>query len=140
AKVDLGAFPWATFTDPELAHVGLDEARARARGGGIRVLRWPFAENDRAQAECLTDGLIKVVTTPRGRILGASILGAHAAELILPWVLAIGRGMGIGALANLVVPYPTLAEVSKRAAGSYYVPTLFGERTRRIVRLLARLG
>jgi len=140
AKVDLGAFPWATFTDPELAHVGLDEARARAGGGGIRVLRWPFAENDRAQAERATDGLIKVVTTPRGRILGASILGAHAAELILPWVLAIGRGMGIGALANLVVPYPTFAEVSKRAAGSYYAPTLFGERTRRIVRLLARLG
>jgi pyruvate/2-oxoglutarate dehydrogenase complex dihydrolipoamide dehydrogenase (E3) component len=104
------------------------------------VLRWDFADNDRAQTERRTEGLIKVVLGKRGRVLGASIVGAHAGELILPWGLAIAQRLKIGALANAIVPYPTLGEVSKRAAGAYYTPTLFGARTRWLVRLLARLG
>jgi len=140
AKVDDGAVPWVTYTDPELAHVGLGEAAARARHGAIRVLRWPFAENDRARCERQADGLVKVVTTPRGRILGASIVGAHAGELIHPWVLALSRKLGIGAMAQMIAPYPTLGEANKRAAGSFYTETLFSDRTRRLVRLLAKLG
>ncbi len=140
AKVDYRAMPWVTYTAPELAHVGLSEAAARAAGEDVTILRWPFAENDRAQAERETDGLIKVVTTKKGRILGASILGAHAGELILPWVLAIGQKMKIGAMAGAIAPYPTLGEVSKRAAGSYYVPKLFSERTRKIVRFLLKFA
>ena len=140
AKVDERAVPWVTFTDPELAHVGLNEAQARARHGAIRLLRWPLAENDRAQAERQTEGLVKVVTSRRGRILGASILGAHAGELIQPWVLAIAKGIKIGPMANLIAPYPTLGEANKRAAGSYFTPWLFSPGARRIVRTLRWLG
>ena len=140
AKVDYRALPWVTYTDPELAQVGLTETAARAVERTPRVLRWRFAENDRAQTERETEGLVKVVTRSNGRILGASVLGAGAGDLILPWALAISQRLKIGAMANLIVPYPTRGEASKRAAGSYYTPWLFSARTRRLVRLLARFG
>ena len=140
AKVDYRALPWVTYTDPELAQVGLTEAAARAVEQAPRVLRWRFAENDRAQTERETEGLVKVVTRGNGRIIGASILGTGAGDLILPWALAISQRLKIGAMANLIVPYPTRGEASKRAAGSYYTPWLFSARTRRLVRLLARFG
>jgi pyruvate/2-oxoglutarate dehydrogenase complex dihydrolipoamide dehydrogenase (E3) component len=140
AKVDYRALPWVTYTEPELASVGLTEAAARAVEPRLRVLRWPFAENDRAQTERSTEGLVKVVTRKNGRILGAAILGAGAGDLILPWALAIAQRLKIGALANLIVPYPTRGEAGKRAAASYYTPTLFSAWTRRLVGLLARLG
>ncbi len=140
AKVDYRALPWVTYTDPELAQVGLTEAAARAADGAVRVLRWPFAENDRAHTERDTGGLVKVVIRRNGRILGASVLGAGAGDLILPWALAISQKLKIGALANLIVPYPTRGEASKRAAGCYYTPRLFSPRIRRLVRFLARFG
>ena len=140
AKADHSAVPWVTYTDPELAHVGLSEADAKQRHGDIRVLRWPYAENDRAQAERLTDGLIKAITAKNGRILGASIVGAHAGELIQPWVLAVSNKMKISKLASMIAPYPTLGEVSKRAAGSFFTPSLFSDRTRKIVRFLNAFG
>jgi pyruvate/2-oxoglutarate dehydrogenase complex dihydrolipoamide dehydrogenase (E3) component len=140
ARVDYGALPWVTYTDPELAQVGATEAAARASGGSVRVLRWPFAENDRAQTERDTKGLVKIVTRRNGRILGTSILGVGAGDLVLPWALAISQKLKIGALANLVVPYPTRGEAGKRAAGSFYTAALFSPRTRRIVRFLARFG
>ena len=139
AKVDYTSIPRAVYTDPELAHVGLDEEEARRRHGSIRVLRWPVAENDRAHTERRHDGLVKAITTGRGRVLGAAIVAERAGDLIQPWVLAISRNLRIGALAGMVAAYPTLSEMSKRAAGSYYVPTLFGGRTRRLVRFLMRL-
>ncbi|MCE2510616.1 MAG: FAD-dependent oxidoreductase [Alphaproteobacteria bacterium] len=140
AKADTANVPWVTYTDPELAHVGMSEREAGNTGRAIRVLRWPFAENDRAQAERITEGLVKIVTDKKGRVLGADILGPRAGELIQPWVLAIANGLKIGAVANAIAPYPTLGEVNKRAAGSYYTPALFGERTQKLVRFLARFG
>ncbi len=141
AKVDDRAVPWVTYTDPEIAHVGMTEAQARERyGDKVRVLTWSFAENDRAQAERMTEGLVKIVVGKRGKILGASLVGPGAGELLQPWVLAIDQGLKIGAMATLIVPYPTLGEVNKRAAGSYYTGSLFSERTRRLVRFLQRLG
>ena len=137
AKVDYRTLPWVTYTDPELAQVGLTQAAA---GEEARVLRWPFVENDRAQTERDTEGLVKVVLGRNGRVLGASILGAGAGDLILPWALAIAQKLKIGALANLIVPYPTRGEASKRAAGCYYTPTLFSPRTRKLVRFLASFG
>jgi pyruvate/2-oxoglutarate dehydrogenase complex dihydrolipoamide dehydrogenase (E3) component len=139
APVDYRALPWVTYTDPELAQVGLTEAAARSQGA-VRVLRWPFADNDRAHTERDTAGGIKIVTRRNGRIIGATILGAGAGDLILPWALAISHKLKIGAMANLVVPYPTRGEAGKRAAGAYYTPTLFSPRTRRLVRFLARFG
>jgi pyruvate/2-oxoglutarate dehydrogenase complex dihydrolipoamide dehydrogenase (E3) component len=139
AKVDTSAVPWVTYTEPELAQVGLSEAAATERGLEVEVLSWPFADNDRAQAERATAGFVKVLVGGRGRILGATIVGERAGELIQPWVLAISTGQRIGSMAQFVAPYPTLGEASKRAAGSHYTPKLFSERTRRIVRLLQRL-
>ncbi len=138
ARVDYTAVPWVTYTDPELAHVGMSEVDAATRDVDVRVLRWPFADNDRAQAERRTEGLIKVVTTPKGHILGASIVGLHAGELIQPWVLAISQRLKIGAMAGMIAPYPTLAEVNKHIAGSFYTQRLFSARTRRLVRFLMR--
>ncbi len=106
----------------------------------MRVLHWSFEDNDRARAERATDGFIKVVVGRNGRVLGATIVGRHAGELILPWVLAVDRGLKIGAMASIIAPYPTLGEASKRVAGSYYTDALFGPKTRRIVRFLQRLG
>jgi len=141
AKVDHGAVPAVTYTAPEVASVGLTEARARERfGDGIRVLSWPFADNDRAQAERQTEGRLKAVTTAKGRVLGCGIVGPHAGELLYPWILAVQGRRRIGEIAQMIAPYPTLGEVSKRAAGSFYTPNLFSARTRRMVRFLARLG
>ncbi len=141
-RADRQAVPLVTYTDPELAEVGLGESAVRAArpGAPIRVLRWPFSENDRARTERRSDGLIKVVTTAKGRILGAGIVGPHAGELIQPWVLALDNRLKIGAMAKTIVAYPTLVEVGKRAAGSYYAPRLFSERTKAVVRFLARFG
>lgn len=140
AKVDYRAVPWVTYTDPELAHVGMSEQDARDRKLPFRVLRWPFHENDRAQAERVTDGLVKAIATPRGRVLGASILGAHAGDLIQTWGLAIAQGLKVSALAGMIAPYPTLGEVNKRAAGSFYTAALFSPKVRRLVRFLALFG
>jgi pyruvate/2-oxoglutarate dehydrogenase complex dihydrolipoamide dehydrogenase (E3) component len=140
AKADHSAIPWVTYTEPELAHVGMTEAEARERAGTIHVLRWPFSENDRAACERETEGLVKVVTNRRGRILGCSILGQNAGELLLPWVLAVSGKERVGRMAQVVAPYPTLSEASKRAAGSYYTPSLFSDRTRKIVRFLSHFG
>ncbi|MGB0632594.1 MAG: dihydrolipoyl dehydrogenase family protein [Alphaproteobacteria bacterium] len=140
AKVDYSALPWVTYTDPEIAHVGMTEDQAREKHGDIRVLRHPFAENDRAQAERSTDGLAKIITTAKGVIVGASIVGPHAGELIQTWILPIQKKMKIGAVAGLIIPYPTLGEVNKRAAGSFYTPKLFSEKTKKIVRFLLKLG
>lgn len=140
ARVDYSAVPWVTYTDPELAHVGMSEADAKAAGRDVRVLKWSFEENDRAQADRRTEGLIKVVTEKRGRILGASIVGLHAGELIQPWILAISQKMKIGAMASMIAPYPTLAEVNKRIAGSFYTDKLFSDGTRKLVRFLMRFS
>jgi pyruvate/2-oxoglutarate dehydrogenase complex dihydrolipoamide dehydrogenase (E3) component len=136
---DTRAIPWVTYTDPELAHVGLNEAQAAAKGP-VRVLRWPLAENDRARASRELDGLAKIVTDARGRVLGATLVGPGAGELIAPWVLAVSKGLGVSAMASAVAPYPTLGEIGKRAAGSFYTPTLFSPRTRALVRLLSWFG
>ena len=140
AKVETRAVPWVTYTDPELAHVGLTEAQARQRDIQVQVVRWSFAENDRAQAERAPRGFAKVLVDRRGRICGATIVGERAGELIHTWVLALANGIKIGAMAQFIAPYPTLGEVSKRAAGSFYAPKLFSLRTRKLVRLLMRFG
>ena len=139
-KVSTDAIPWVTYTDPELAHVGLDEERAREHHGKIRVLRWPLMENDRAQTERETDGFVKVITTKRGRVVGASIVGAHAGELIQIWVLAIAQKLKIGALTGLVLPYPTLSEINRRVAITYYLPSLSNPLIRKAIALLRKLG
>jgi pyruvate/2-oxoglutarate dehydrogenase complex dihydrolipoamide dehydrogenase (E3) component len=140
AKVDYRAVPWVTYTAPELAQVGLTEQAARAAHGDITVLRASFADNDRARAEDQTIGELKVMTTRRGVVIGASMVGENAGELIQTWCLPIAKGLKIKDIAGLILPYPTLGEINKRAAGAYYTPSLFSDRTRRIVRFLLSFG
>ena len=140
AKVDYRAVPWVTYTDPELAHVGLTETEARDGDGAVRVLTSSFADNDRAQAERRTEGALKVVTGRSGRVLGASIVGVRAGELLTPWCLMVENKLKIGAMASVIAPYPTLSEIGKRAAGSYFTASLFGVNTRRLVRFLQWFG
>lgn len=139
-KANHATVPWVTFTDPELAHVGLTEEEARKTYGKLQILRWPYSENDRAQAERETDGFLKVIATPRGRILGAGLVGAHAGELIQMWSLAMQKGIPLRAMASFTSPYPTLAEINKRAAMSYFITLPQSPAIRRIVGWLARLG
>ena len=137
AKVDYEALPWVTYTDPELAHVGLTETEARKRhGADVRIELVSLAENDRAIAEHRTAGSIKIVLGRRDRILGVSILAPAAGEMIGLWCLAIRRKLPLRAIADLMLPYPTMSEIGKAAAGQHYRPTLFGKTTRRLVRAL----
>ncbi|MFD2204462.1 dihydrolipoyl dehydrogenase family protein [Kiloniella antarctica] len=140
AKVSYNAVPWVTYTDPELAQVGLSENDATKTGQEYRVLTWAYADNDRARAERRTEGKVKVIVSKKGKILGASIVGLQAGELILPWCLALSKGLKIGDVANVIAPYPTLSEVSKRVAGSYYTESLFSDRVKMIVRFLSKFG
>lgn len=140
AKVDNTKIPWVTYTDPELAHIGLTEAEASKKYGKVHVLRWPYAENDRAQAERKTDGLVKLVTTRKGVILGVSIVGDHAGELINMWSLAISSGLNIKAMTGFISPYPTLSEINKRVAYTYFQPKLMNPILRKLIRFLAKFG
>jgi pyruvate/2-oxoglutarate dehydrogenase complex dihydrolipoamide dehydrogenase (E3) component len=137
---DRTAVPSVTYTDPELAEVGLSEETARAHSGIIRVLRSAYRENGRAQATGATNGHVKIVTDSRGDILGATIVGAGAAENIAAWALAINQKLNIEALAGVIVPYPTYAEVGKRAAMTYFTRGLTSPLVRRIISWLRRFG
>jgi pyruvate/2-oxoglutarate dehydrogenase complex dihydrolipoamide dehydrogenase (E3) component len=140
AKARQDHIPWATYTDPELAQVGLTEAEAsRRHGSKLSVARFEYAENDRAQTELKTDGLIKVMVVG-GKPVGASIVGAQAGELIGLWSLAIANGLKMQAVTSMVAPYPTLSELNKRVAGTYFSPKLFDNpKVKGAVRLVQRL-
>ena len=141
AKLNHEAIPWVTYTDPELAHVGLTWAEAveRYTESGLRQVDWELADNDRARAERRIEGMVRVITTTKGRILGTSILAPHAGEMIHVWALAITKKMKISAMASTIAPYPSWTEASKRAAGAYFTDSLFSARTRKIVKFLLKL-
>jgi pyruvate/2-oxoglutarate dehydrogenase complex dihydrolipoamide dehydrogenase (E3) component len=121
--------------------VGLTEAEAfRQFGETVKVVRWPFHDNDRAQAEGKTLGLVKAVIGKGGRILGVSIAGTQAGELIQPWVLAMSNGLKIKAFVNMVAPYPTLGEASRRAAIGYFSGLATNPWVRRVIGMLNRFG
>lgn len=139
AKADYRSLPWCTYTEPELAQTGLTEEQARENGHEIRVVEADIAENDRARADGIDAGLVRVVADRRGRVLGAGICAPHAGELIVPWILAVQRGLKLKDVAGLIMPYPTLSESGKRAGGEFYTPVIYGDWMRRIVRLMQRL-
>ncbi|NBV54590.1 MAG: mercuric reductase [Proteobacteria bacterium] len=138
AKTNYSAVPWVTFTQPELAHVGLTEQQAQAKFGTKAVTtRFPFVENDRAQAEKQTQGFIKIITV-KGKVVGASIVGPSAGELIHTWAIMVSQKFPLRSLTGVIHAYPTLSEVNKRAAGNYFKPALFAPRTQALSRLLFR--
>jgi pyruvate/2-oxoglutarate dehydrogenase complex dihydrolipoamide dehydrogenase (E3) component len=139
AQVDYAALPRVTYTGPELAQVGMTEGEALEAGHDARPFRFPLPETDRAIAEAIEDGLVKLVVDPKGRLLGAGVLGPHAGEMAGIFGLMIGRKLPLSALAGLTLPYPTLAEAAKRAAGDFYAPKLLSAFSKRLVGLLWRL-
>jgi pyruvate/2-oxoglutarate dehydrogenase complex dihydrolipoamide dehydrogenase (E3) component len=140
ARARHATMPWVTFTDPEVAHVGLTEETARARYGRLTILRWPYSENVRAQVERQTGGFLKVIASRRGEILGAGIAGAQAGELIQMWSLAMQRGIPLSSMSDIVSPFQTLAEMNKKAAENYFAPRAESALLRRIAGLLAKFG
>lgn len=133
--------PWVTFTSPELAHVGMSEAEARAEyGARVKVLTSTYLGNDRAQAEGLTEGRLKLIAGPRGRLLGADIVGAQAGEIINLLSLALSQKMTMKDLAGFIAPYPTLGELVRRAAISYYAEAPKNVWLRRVIGMLRKFG
>jgi len=132
--------PFVLHTDPEFAFVGLSEAEAAAKRRPIQVLRWPVRENVRAQTLRAGEGHIKVVADKRGRILGAGIAAKHAGELIQVWALAVKRGLTVGEMSSLIVPYPTLGELTRMSGGGQPAASSGRSVSRGWVKLLAKLG
>ncbi len=119
-KADYRVIPWATFTDPEVARVGLSEAEAREKGIAFEVTRYGMDDLDRAIADGTTEGFVKVLTAPgRDRILGVTLVGAHAGDLIAEFVLAMKHGLSLGKILGTIHIYPTLAEANRYAAGEW---------------------
>jgi len=141
AKARVDHIPWVTYTDPELAHVGLTEAQASERyGDKVFVAKAGFDHNDRAIATGQADGFAKVMVVG-GRPVGATIVGPQAGELIQTWALALAANLKMRAISAMIAPYPTLGEINKRAAGAYFSPKLFDSpAVKRIVRLVQRFG
>jgi pyruvate/2-oxoglutarate dehydrogenase complex dihydrolipoamide dehydrogenase (E3) component len=133
--------PWTTFTDPELASVGATEPELRARGTQYLVLRQPFAQDDRALTDGEGVGQVKLLVAPgfRGRLLGVQILGPRAGELIHEWILAMQKGNGVAALADLIHVYPTLSMANQHAAQRWYQKLGESRRLRRLLDLFFRL-
>ena len=133
--------PWATYTDPEIAQVGLTEAAAKEiHGDKVEVVRFEYKDNDRARAELATTGLIKVMVL-KGRPVGVSIVGYQAGELINLWAMAIANNLKMSAVAAMVAPYPTIGEINKRAAGAYFGPKLFNSKmVKKVVGFVQKLG
>jgi pyruvate/2-oxoglutarate dehydrogenase complex dihydrolipoamide dehydrogenase (E3) component len=137
-RVDETRVPVAIYTQPEFARIGITETQARKLRSDILVSQWPFSENDRATTESDRTGRVKLVTQKNGRVLGVSIVGAHAADLLVPWILVMAKGLSLADIAGLVIPYPTRSEASKRAAGDFYARRLFSPFMRAVVGLLGR--
>jgi pyruvate/2-oxoglutarate dehydrogenase complex dihydrolipoamide dehydrogenase (E3) component len=138
AKTDFSAFPWVTYTDPELASVGLNETEAKKRGIAYTLATANFADNDRAKAEGAKEGRVKVLIEPGrwlglkgGRILGAQIVGPHAGELIHVFAVMMHNGVKASKISGVVHAYPTLAEINKRAVSTLLGAKLFQPSTRK---------
>lgn len=139
AKATTDRMPAAIYSEPELGSIGLTEAQARDAHGDIKVVHWEFEENDRAIAERKTEGGIKIIATPKGKILGASCVGEGAGEIIQLISLAMANKIKIRGLTAFISPYPTRSEIVKRAAGSWYTEALFSPKTRKLAGFFASL-
>ncbi len=140
AKLKSDLVPYVAYTDPELVQVGISEAAARERKYKIRILRWPYYDNTRAQAERAFHGHTKVITTVKGQILGASIVGAEARESVAMWSLAIAQGLNISIVAQVALPHPSFTEIGKRAALEFFAAGLTPSRLQRIMARLRIFG
>ncbi len=140
SRVDNSRVPWCTFTDPELAHVGFGEEELQKRGENFRLYRFPFAKLDRAITESESAGLVKVWASKRGKILGASVLGTNAGEMIAEYALAMKVNAGLGKISATIHPYPTYALGNRKAADIFASKVLTSSRVTWIQRLFRLRG
>ncbi|WP_418152561.1 NAD(P)/FAD-dependent oxidoreductase [Litorimonas sp. RW-G-Af-16] len=132
SKATTNRMPAAIYTEPELANIGMSEAEAKEKALDYKVLHFEFDENDRAIAERSTHGGVKLIVGKDKRLLGGSVVGEHAGEIIHMLSIAMSNGIKIAGLAQIISPYPTRSEVVKRAASSYYTETVFSDKTRKL--------
>ena len=119
-KADYSVIPWATFIDPEVARVGLNEQEAKEKGIAVEVTKYRMADLDRAIADSAAHGFVKVLTVPgKDKILGVTIVGAHAGDLLAEYVLAMKHGLGLNKILGTIHTYPTMSEANKYAAGEW---------------------
>jgi pyruvate/2-oxoglutarate dehydrogenase complex dihydrolipoamide dehydrogenase (E3) component len=140
AKAQTTAIPWCTFTSPEIARVGLSEDEAEQKNIHYQVYCFPFSEIDRAITDGQTAGMAKIITNPRGKLLGACIVGPHAGELIAEYSLAITQGLKVSALSKTIHVYPTLSQINRRVADERMKSSLTPNRKRWIKRLFGLRG
>jgi pyruvate/2-oxoglutarate dehydrogenase complex dihydrolipoamide dehydrogenase (E3) component len=138
-KADYTKIGWCTYTDPEVASIGLNEKRAKKDNIEYHMIEERFVDNDRALAEGEPLGKIKMLVNTKGALLGCQIIGAHAGELIHEWVLSMAAGTKLSTMASTVHLYPTLSEISKRVAGDLFASKIFSEKTKTMLRLLFNL-
>ena len=120
AGIEERVIPWCTFSDPELARVGLSETEAKAQGISYQAYTFPFEEIDRAITDGETAGLAKILVAPNGKLLGAAIVGPNAGELIHEYVLALAKNMKVSDLAKMIHIYPTLAQINRQVANQQF--------------------
>lgn len=138
-KADYTFFPWCTYTDPELANIGINETAAKEAGLKHTVWTEEFKMNDRGLAEGEGLGRIKLVLNEKNKPLGIQILGLHAGELISEWVAALNGGVKLSTLAGAVHPYPTLAEINKRVVGNYFSGKIFSDKVKKTLKFFFSL-
>ena len=138
-KAKYNVIPWCTYTDPEVAHVGQTEAEIKEQGIDYKVLKHPFKDVDRAICEDETEGFIKLLVTKSGKILGVTIIGPHAGELIHEYILAMQANLKLSTIVGMIHTYPTLAEINKAVASKFYTEKLFNPRMRKIVKFLNKI-
>lgn len=134
-KATTNRMPAAIYTQPELGSIGFTEAEAREQGHDVKPLIWEFEENDRAIAERSDSGSVKIIATKKGKILGASITGEGAGDLIQMISVAMTNNVKVSGLAQIISPYPTRGEAVKRAASSFYTATIFGDKAKKLAGL-----
>ena len=130
-KADYTFLPWCTYTDPELASIGMNEKAAKAAGLEYSVWTEAFKDNDRSLAEGEKVGKIKMILDKKEKPLGVQILGPQAGELLSEWVAVLNGKVKLSTLASAVHPYPTLGEINKRVAGSFFSPKIFSEKIKK---------
>ena len=128
--------PWVIYTDPELAAVGYSEKQLRVDKVKYSAVNVDFSGNDRAKTELQFFGKIKVFVGSNGIILGVTILGHNAGELIFPWVILMQNKMKIGSLTRVIAPYPTFSDIHKRVVSEFYKDKVFNDKMRWIVKML----
>lgn len=139
-KIDQESEPRVVWSQPQVASIGLSETAARTTAGSIRVLRWPFSETAAAQADGETEGFVKAIVDRKGHILGVTIVGEDAGELIAPWCVAMRAGLSIGSVAGMPLPFSSRSDASRRAALSFHAALTTRPALRRLIGFLRRFG